>query len=607
MGRWPRSPPEGDEYSIQYGWMPLEFSYSSSVEIASARAMQVDEQSNGRCNERNGTESSSGKIVTTPEFVSAAVGFWKAVSRPLNPSHSRARARGPGAFQRESSVVYRGGEVAAGDSSSLVDSDFYLHDRKSVGCFSSASESGYEHLKALKGMMFFQPSTGFSSEFPEGHRDYYSELHKRAASKLMAAAASGGVHHPLATVSEKIDPRGSDGNFDHCRDFMKGDKESTVQRSNASPYGAFLAPQVSSSLEHINVSSCMDFSLSSDYRTGFPTSICCTLKEHQLSPGPCQMVLKSSEESYLLEEDAQDKDRNVCNSHGCDGKYPPIVQGSMWDKIAGSFAKGRHALAGGLAGIFVSICLHPVDTVKSIIQVHGKNQEPLLQTIKRITSERGVMGLYRGIPSSMASSAPISAVYTFTYESVKGAFLPPLPKEYHSFAHCGAGGCVAALIGVVQKGGLPSLYTGWGAVLFRNVPHSVIKFYTYERLKQLLHPSTEPDADLSTFTTLVCGGLAGSSAALFTTPFDVVKTKLQAQMPGSQGKYNGVLNLLKEISRREGIRGLYRGLTPRLFMYVSQGAIFFGSYEFLKRLFSFQGEHHRVRAEPCHADNGPRS
>ncbi|CAA6666580.1 unnamed protein product [Spirodela intermedia] len=358
------------------------------------------------------------------------------------------------------------------------------------------------------------------------------------------------------------------------------------------------------------------------------------------------MVLKSSEESYLLEEDAQDKDRNVCNSHGCDGKYPPIVQGSMWDKIAGSFAKGRHALAGGLAGIFVSICLHPVDTVKSIVQVHGKNQEPLLQTIKRITSERGVMGLYRGIPSSMASSAPISAVYTFTYESVKGAFLPPYLnyvmrevtsslQEYHSFAHCGAGGCAsiatsfiftpserikqqmqihscyqnswAALIGVVQKGGLPSLYTGWGAVLCRNVPHSVIKFYTYERLKQLLHPSTEPDADLSTFTTLVCGGLAGSSAALFTTPFDVVKTKLQAQMPGSQGKYNGVLNLLKEISRREGIRGLYRGLTPRLFMYVSQGAIFFGSYEFLKRLFSFQGEHHRVRAEPCHADNGPRS
>lgn len=40
----------------------------------------------------------------------------------------------------------------------------------------------------------------------------------------------------------------------------------------------------------------------------------------------------------------------------------------------------------------------------------------------------GVTGLYRGISSNIASSAPISAVYTFTYESVKGALLPLLPK-----------------------------------------------------------------------------------------------------------------------------------------------------------------------------------
>lgn len=33
---------------------------------------------------------------------------------------------------------------------------------------------------------------------------------------------------------------------------------------------------------------------------------------------------------------------------------------------------------------------------------------------------------------------------------------------------------------------------------------------------------------------------------------------------------------------------MFRGLTPRLVMYMSQGALFFASYEFLKRLFSLE-------------------
>lgn len=35
--------------------------------------------------------------------------------------------------------------------------------------------------------------------------------------------------------------------------------------------------------------------------------------------------------------------------------------------------------------------------------------------------------------------------------------------------------CRNAFVGVVVKGGLRGLYTGWGAVLCRNVPHSIIK------------------------------------------------------------------------------------------------------------------------------------
>ncbi|MFS7914128.1 putative mitochondrial carrier domain superfamily [Helianthus anomalus] len=279
-------------------------------------------------------------------------------------------------------------------------------------------------------------------------------------------------------------------------------------------------------------------------------------------------------------------------------------------------AKQEHAFAGAFAGTFVSLCLHPMDTVKTVVQSCHTDQRSIPYISKSIISERGLLGLYRGIASNVASSAPISAIYTFSYESVKAALLPLFAKEYHSLAHCIAGGCASvatsfvftpserikqqmqvgshyrscwnAFLGIVGKGGFLSLYNGWGAVLCRNVPHSIIKFYTYEGLKSVLLTSNDAHGQSTTISTLLCGGLAGSTAALFTTPFDVVKTRLQTQIPGSASRYNGVYNTLRDIARHEGLQGLYRGLTPRLFMYMTQGALFFASYESFKRLLSLE-------------------
>lgn len=279
-------------------------------------------------------------------------------------------------------------------------------------------------------------------------------------------------------------------------------------------------------------------------------------------------------------------------------------------------AKQEHAFAGAFAGIFVSMCLHPMDTVKTVVQSCGTDQRSVTYIGRSIISERGLSGLYRGITSNIASSAPISAIYTFSYESVKGALLPLFAKEYHSLAHCVAGGCASvatsfvftpserikqqmqvgshyhscwnALLGIVGKGGFLSLYNGWGAVLCRNVPHSIIKFYTYESLKNVMLAPHQPHSQLNTISTLLCGGLAGSTAALFTTPFDVVKTRLQTQIPGSANRYHGVYSTLRDIAQHEGLKGLYRGLTPRLAMYMTQGALFFASYESFKKLFSVE-------------------
>ncbi|ESQ38357.1 hypothetical protein EUTSA_v10028506mg [Eutrema salsugineum] len=315
--------------------------------------------------------------------------------------------------------------------------------------------------------------------------------------------------------------------------------------------------------------------------------------------------LSMVENKQLLNRDRKDQETEFCSSSTETPTY--------------AFAKQRHAFAGALAGVSVSLCLHPLDTVKTMIQSCHLEEKSLCHTGRSIVSERGFSGLYRGIASNIASSAPISALYTLTYESVKGALLPLFPKEYCSLTHCIAGGsasvatsfiftpserikqqmqvsshyrnCWTALFGIIQKGGLLSLYAGWSAVLCRNIPHSIIKFYVYENMKRMVLPSLGPcgqTAQPTTIQTLICGGLAGSAAAFFTTPFDVVKTRFQTQIPGSSNQHISVYQTLQSIGKQEGVRGLYRGLIPRLVMYMSQGAIFFASYEFYKSVLSLQ-------------------
>jgi hypothetical protein len=42
-------------------------------------------------------------------------------------------------------------------------------------------------------------------------------------------------------------------------------------------------------------------------------------------------------------------------------------------------------------------------------------------------------------------------------------------------------------------------------------------------------------------------------------------------------QYKGVIDALTRIMAAEGLGGLYRGIVPRVVIYISQGAIFFAS------------------------------
>ncbi|TVU28790.1 hypothetical protein EJB05_20323 [Eragrostis curvula] len=545
------------------------------------------------------------RILTTPQFVSALTGIWSLIGDPES-SCTTQRSNSHGASSREDPVCFsrdQQGHIltpfCAASSSGLI----------SQNC-SSTPKTIYEDLSSVKKMLML---TSFSSVVGASPtwRPMYS-INKVGVAQFLQF----GNTYSMQTERTEFGTSGSSERSLSTETFasstnmsVRNDNYSSQSRSVPAELCTIANEEAGDA--HDCESSVHDTKSSLEiFQADTKMSACSiqqveTVKEARIMAGN-QISSKACTEvhlddltctSCLVDNSVVDATNADQYAYGDDMNKQQSVdrrstelQATFWHRFDGPVTMNRHAVAGALAGTAVSVSLHPVDTVKTLIQANSSSQSSFYHTLRHILVERGILGLYGGLASKLICSAPISAIYTFTYEIVKGNLLPVLPKEYHSIAHCTAGGCSSlatsfvftpsecikqqmqvgsqyqncwkALVGCLQRGGIASLYAGWGAVLCRNIPHSIVKFYAYESLKQLLLESAPANAKLDSGQT--------------------------ALSPAS--KYEGVLHALREIFQQEGIRGLYRGLTPRLAIYISQGAIFFTSYEFLKTIMFSEQE-----------------
>ncbi|KAI3642431.1 hypothetical protein MP228_011986 [Amoeboaphelidium protococcarum] len=78
---------------------------------------------------------------------------------------------------------------------------------------------------------------------------------------------------------------------------------------------------------------------------------------------------------------------------------------------------------------------------------------------------------------------------------------------------------------------------------------------------------------------LLAGALSGCITAIVTCPLDVLKTRLQNQGALRDTQYSGIIPSLRLIWREEGVRGLYRGLSPTILGYLPTWTVYFWSYD----------------------------
>mmetsp|Transcript_38808 Transcript_38808/g.92912 ORF Transcript_38808/g.92912 Transcript_38808/m.92912 type:complete len:304 (-) Transcript_38808:24-935(-) len=188
------------------------------------------------------------------------------------------------------------------------------------------------------------------------------------------------------------------------------------------------------------------------------------------------------------------------------------------------------------AGATGALCFYPLDLLKTRLQSSTGAQEfgNSFDAAMQVVATEGPLGLYNGLPVQLIGIMPVVSVQLLTNDALRG-ICPPVvagmltgllqvsvsnPFEAIKVRLQLQGGCsdVSSLLGEL---GFKGLCRGWQGCAARDVTFSALTFPTYAYAKGALAAAgvVGPGA------LLLCGVLAASPAAFFSTPGDVISTR----------------------------------------------------------------------------------
>jgi len=278
-------------------------------------------------------------------------------------------------------------------------------------------------------------------------------------------------------------------------------------------------------------------------------------------------------------------------------------------KSSSSIAKlAEPFICGGSAATMASCVIHPIDLAKVRLQLHGqmhptapKPSFPAL--LSEMVRKDGVGSIYKGIDAAIGRQMVYGTARIGLHRAISDRMLEWNEGKPISFGLKAASGmlsgsiavCIGtpfdialvrlqadsmspvdqrrnykhvgdALVRTAKEEGFGALYKGLFPNILRGMSMNVGMMACYDQAKEMVAKATgdEMKNGPNIKTKIGSALIAGFTAAAFSLPFDLIKSRLMNQTPDSVTKklpYSGVLDCAKKIMMKEGPLGFWGGFT----------------------------------------------
>ena len=257
---------------------------------------------------------------------------------------------------------------------------------------------------------------------------------------------------------------------------------------------------------------------------------------------------------------------------------------------------------GGLSGMVATTVIQPVDMVKVRIQLAGEGtasgpKPSPVAVARQIVASGKVLDLYTGLSAGLLRQAVYTTARLGLFDTIMGRLSTRAAAQGNAIgfreratAGLTAGG-IAAMIGnpadlalirmqsdglkplaerknyksvidalasIAKSEGVGALWAGAAPTVVRAMALNFGQLAFFSEAKVQLKQNTDLSARAQT---LSASAIAGFFASFFSLPFDFVKTRLQKQQKGPDGKlpYKGMADCFTKVAKQEGLLRFYRG------------------------------------------------